>query len=357
MDKFLERFSQLSRFPSEDAETETWLRMEDVPEFLSFNAQCQQLVVYGVSRHVFLHAVLIPAELANPPDIEDLLKWECNAHSSWGVSVQYSEPVSVFLSPPLEGAGSKTLEQGEQLVFERAFEGRTREPRYYEFSQRFVHLLGAHFLDERNAYCILNTLGDITDVIRILEAPKEDELGTVIVFDRDALDEYLLLTDTVVALTFDFPRYYPDRFAGWKNYANFRVVRDGDLFYRLHQEKDATCIRGCQVLRPRMTKDWLLKRYGRQTCEDQRYESFIVHDWKHGLVCEISCAPNATSNYFTQSELPFELSPAFFRAEVLSKYKADSEKMSRGTFRVLPRWLVPKGSRYQWGRTGSCLYC
>jgi len=44
------------------------------------------------------------------------------------------------------------------------------------------------------------------------------------------------------------------------------------------------------------------------------------------MLREISLAPGETANYFTESELPFEMSPAFFRAEVLSKYKADSDK-------------------------------
>lgn len=41
-------------------------------------------------------------------------------------------------------------------------------------------------------------------------------------------------------------------------------------------------------------------------------------------------SPTASSkgdrNYFTKSDLPFELSPAFFRAEVLARYKADPDK-------------------------------
>lgn len=330
MDELLNLFSRLTGPPARGEDFAKWLRMDDVPAFLSLNARSENFIVYGVASHAFLHAVLIPAELANPPDVPDLLNWEGNPYASWGVSVHYSEPVSVRLSPPLEGAGSKTLEQGEQLVFERTFEGRSRESRYYEFLQKFVHVLGAHFLEERNAYCILDKHGDIADVIRIVESPKDDALGTVIVVDRVALDEYLLLTDAVVALTFDFPRYDPGSFCGWKRYDKYSIVEDEDLFYRLHQEDAASCIRGCQIVRPRIQKDSLFKRYRPEKKEEDRYESFIIHDWKNRAVCEVSCAPGNTCNYFTKSDLPFELSPAFFRAEVLSKYKADSEKYVLG---------------------------
>ncbi len=40
----------------------------------------------------------------------------------------------------------------------------------------------------------------------------------------------------------------------------------------------------------------------------------------------MSTAPGATANYFTESDLPFETTPAFFRPDVLLKYKFDSEK-------------------------------
>ena len=46
--------------------------------------------------------------------------------------------------------------------------------------------------------------------------------------------------------------------------------------------------------------------------KDRKYESFIAMDWKNGVTREISTEPGQTANYFTQSDLPFELSPAFF---------------------------------------------
>jgi hypothetical protein len=35
----------------------------------------------------------------------------------------------------------------------------------------------------------------------------------------------------------------------------------------------------------------------------------------------MSTAPDATANYFTESDLPFETTPAFFRPEVLLRTK------------------------------------
>ena len=75
-----------------------------------------------------------------------------------------------------------------------------------------------------------------------------------------------------------------------------------------------------------MSKEVVAEEFHPGSRKKSQYASFIAHDWKNKTVKEISCAPGATANYFTQSDLPFELSPAFFRPEVLAKYKADSEK-------------------------------
>ena len=61
---------------------------------------------------------------------------------------------------------------------------------------------------------------------------------------------------------------------------------------------------------------------------DREHASFIIQDWRNDRVVEVSAAPGETANYFNGegNELPYELSPAFFRPEVLSKYKADRDK-------------------------------
>jgi hypothetical protein len=151
--------------------------------------------------------------------------------------------------------------------------------------------------------------------------------GTIVTFSRDLLDDYMALTDSAIVRTFDFTRYRPDQFAGWSNTANTEHVTDGDVFYRLSIEPGhGSYMRGCQIVRSPKSKQSLVIRFTHGVGDQKQYASFIAHDWKNKVVREISCAPADTANYFTQSKLPFELSPAFFRPEVLSKYKADSEK-------------------------------
>ena len=192
-----------------------WLQMGSALAFLRDNTEQYELVVYASSRSTFIHAILVPASSVNPPNTDDLMSWNCGADSSWGVTVQFSQPRSVWISPPLDHTGSNTLNRGEQLVFLRYFEGRHGKKSYYEILQKFTHVFDLHFVEERNAYCRLDEHGDLEDVIRIVEkAGKGEEFGeNVVAVNRDVLDEYLVLTDSVIVRTFDFTRWDPGNFS------------------------------------------------------------------------------------------------------------------------------------------------
>jgi hypothetical protein len=329
MQDAITRLRQISVAPSEKSAFDTWLEMKDALAFLADNAQENEFVVYATVGHTYMHAIVVPATLLNPPDNNDLMSWNCNASSSWGFSWTMTDPPIVSISPPLDATGSKTLDRGEQLVFARSFEGRVGNKGYFEVLQKFVHLFDLHFLTERNAYCRLDSQGDIEDVIRIVDVSAKGNAfgGTIISFRRDILDKYLVLTDSIMIRTFDFTRYYPSGFSGWSQTSNEKVVNEGDLSYRSCIEPGyAGYTRGFQIVRPLISKEIALASFQYPPKEEKQYVSFIAQDWRHGVVSEISCAPGKTANYFIKSDLPFELSPAFFRPEVLSKYKADSEK-------------------------------
>ena len=86
---------EISTPPTAQNTFDEWLNMKDAINFLKTNAQQDEIAVYAVMQHTFLHAVLVPASLLDPPNIEDLLSWNCNAYSSWGIEIRHSTPPSV----------------------------------------------------------------------------------------------------------------------------------------------------------------------------------------------------------------------------------------------------------------------
>jgi hypothetical protein len=326
----IKRLIHISAAPSEKDAFNAWLKMDDAVEFLKHNAQEEEFVVYASLPSTYMHAVLVPTAAVNPPNVEDLMKWSCNASSSWGIETTFSKPHSICIMPPLDHTGTKTLDGGEQLVFVRSFEGRIGEKGYFEILQKFTHVFDLHFLETRNAYCRLDRHGDIEELIRIVDIPAKGDRfgGTIVTFHRRLLDDYLTLMDFSIVRTFDITRYRPSHFGGWSNLADTQYTTEPDMFYRSHIEPGhASYMRGCQIVHSLVSKESLIKRHdfpGPQ--EEKKYASFIAHDWKNRVVKEISCAPGHIANYFTKSDLPFEISPAFFKPEVLAKNKADSEK-------------------------------
>jgi len=336
-----------SAIPADDKAFGIWLEQQDALSLLEANLYQDEFVLYASLAHTFMHAVLVPESSVNPPNSQDLMGWNCGADETWGIWHDFEDPPSIGLSPPLDHhTGSATIGKGEQLVYVRYFEGRIGDRHYIELLQKLVHVLDVHFLPERSAYCRLDKHGDIEEVIRIIETPEEKDMssGTIVTIKREDLDEYMALTDSAAVLMFDFTRTSPGSFSGWPHRESDEDLTTSEEFsYRLvFISGYASYLRGYQLVRPRISREAVARRYRfDDRGEEKQYATFIVDDWRHGVVAEVSCGPGHTANYFNAggNDLPFELSPTFFRPEVLTKYKADSEK-----YRVEDRSITCRGA-------------
>lgn len=329
MSNIIQTLNAMSITPIENKDFEDWLESKDVISFLKENLDQEEfLVYYNNDERTYFYGVLVPACLVNPPDFDDLMAGPtCTSSSSWKMDTDFSEPTTAVILPPLLGrTGSRTINQGEQLIYHRKFEGRIGQKRYFEILQKFTHIFNLHYLPERNAYCGLNQNGDIEDLVRI-ETPDKGDIknGSAILFNRGLLDEYMALTDSAMVRIFDITRFRPSGFSVFRN-APLRFTNE-DLFYSQAIETgNGSYMRGCQIIRPRISKEAIARSLNFPEAEGVKYESFLVHDWKNGEVKEVSCDPSQTATYSSRSKLPFEISPAFFRPDVLLKYKSDSEK-------------------------------
>lgn len=344
MTNVIDRIKSLSSIPAEEEAFESWLQQEDSIAFLEENLNDSEIVVYASLSHVFVHGIFVPTTSLDPLDQEDLMSWNAAPDATWGACYSFSDLPEVSISHPLESCGSETLSEGEKLIFYRTFEGRVGNKHYIEVLQKFAHFSDLHFLSERNAYCRLDSRGDIEEVIRVIDAndPKSGLDGTLVTISRPDLDKYMAVSDVALVRTFDFARFRVGNFGGWKQSTEPDFTVSDDLFYRSTVERgNASYARGCQIVRPGLTKQDVVKDFEGHRRDEDHYVSFIAQDWKNGVIDQISCGPGKTANYFTESDLPFELSPAFFRPEVLTKYKADSEK-----YRLEHRSISCRGAWY-----------
>ncbi len=335
MQRLATAICQLSASPPHPSDKyDGWIEQADFLEFLRANARHDEFVLYASTRHTFIHAVTVPRKALDPVDTSDLLQWSCNPYSSWGFSYVASEDgtlTNASISPPLDSSGSKTLSQGEQLIFARDFEGRleTEGRKYIELSQKFAHLHDLHHVPHRRAYCRFDAHGDVDEIVKIelIDNSQLDHGGTVVTIHRDVLDDHLAMSDSAVIVMFDSTRFPPEGFGGWGNHTedHFDLPEEKLFYYMGKLSRHASFVRGIQVVECRQPPEQVWQMQSGMGAEKQ-YATYIAWDWKNRVVEEISCDPSGLGNYFVPSDLPFGTTPAFFRPDVLTKYKSDSEK-------------------------------
>jgi hypothetical protein len=196
-----------------------------------------------------------------------------------------------------------------------------------------VHSLGLHFIGERSAYCRLDSEGDLEEVIRVFHdagTSDFDRMRTLVLIKAKPLAEFMAVGGYGLCRKFDLTRFVPGSFSQWEKAE--RHFDAPDLFYDTAvSDGNASYIHGHQILRPKVTVEELIEEWKREDDPNAReYETFKIHDWKNDKLVEWSCAPSELGNYFTKSDKPFEISPAFFSPNVLTKYKADPDKYDLG---------------------------
>lgn len=200
-------------------------------------------------------------------------------------------------------------------------------------------LTGIHWRPEQRAYCRFDGRGDLESVVSV--TAHSDKIGDVLCvsFAWAPLEEYLAATNSSLVRRFDFTLLRRDSFGSWPEGPETVICENEQLFYRQKIVPGvAAYTTGVQLITPRRPNRIIFDdmRGGRK---DKKYVEFIAHDWRNKRLAKISTDPKATSNYFEAhgNSLPFELSPAFFRPDVILKYKTDKDKYTVGERDIMCR--------------------
>jgi hypothetical protein len=330
--KLIESITKLDEVPADPHAFSDWIHAEAHLAFLRENARANELVIYASGEYTFVHSVVVPNTRLSPIDQDDLMSWSLNPYNSIASYVTGGGRDDVWVERGLSWTGTKTLENAMQLIFGRTFEGWTGPGRnYYELHQEYAHLSGIHWRPEKRAYCRFNELGDLEPVVSVTTREDKGSNVALVSFSWDPLEEYLVASDASLVRMFDFTLFRRSGFNGWSNEPSQKFYDSDHFFFHRKVMPDyAAYTRGVQIIRPRrpekvvfadITDRWFGK-------ENKEYTEFIAYDWRNNCITKISTDPSATANYFNAegNSLPFELSPAFFRPEVLLKYKADRDK-------------------------------
>lgn len=313
-----------------------WCKFDDALEFLEESLHGSvpvYLSLHSPQTSVFLAAVFIPVSELTSEARNELLGWNTSVvDQKWGYGGGFHEDGSpdYSLIPPFAWERPAVLQKAVPIIWRRENALEKGRPTYYEANPEITHVHDLHWVEERSAYCTLDEIGEVREVIRIKSNPKEDRIDEITVED-DVLAKHMALGSYALVRFFDIDRYHSIQVAGAArpDHDAAEQITRRSLRARLTPTRRTgngllrAYLRGVQLANPprgEAKKALLADRH------DRRYVTFIAQDFKHDRIAELSCAPDELDNYFTDTGKPFETTPAFFRREVLLKYQSDSDK-------------------------------
>ncbi|SLJ83455.1 hypothetical protein [Psychrobacter sp. DAB_AL43B] len=332
------KIKNITSLPTKDESIEDWLLLKGLISFLEEELEDDYILLYASSTHSFLQTALIPSIEYTKEEMKDLLRWSGGIDSSWSFSCSYTD---CNVESPSSAFDSNVIATGEPILHSRSFEGMKGYESYFEINQKIAQVLELHYIHDKRSWCKLDKIGGLDEVIMTLEIelnPK-DKLNAVVI-KKEALSQYTTATNQLLLRMVDFSNYNPSTFTSWNGERRTKIISTKVSF------GEQTIIlpigsffRGIQLVDISMPMDKLVKIVWGN--DEKEYVDLIINDFKHNKICTHSCNPNELDSYFEDTGKPFATSPAFFDAEVLRKYKSDSEK-----FTVRSRSIECRGAWY-----------
>lgn len=323
-----DRIVSLNEPPADGDEYARWMTGEDHLQLLREDAESDELLVHVGSQHVFVHTVVVPEQELRSVPSRALLDWDADPYSArigyvWGGKDPHTR-LETLSSPWRSGV----LPGARPLIHLRDLFAKPRgREQHLELCQEYAHLTGipcaspqGFFLHDEN--------GDNVDVVSMTSA-EDPPVWSVVSFLRYPLEQYLAASESVLVRMFDFNLYDPKTFSGWPQHEASVVEDSRMIFHRFEIPGFAGYLRGVQPIPLGRSRNQILDSINKGPLRRRTGPpvSFIAHDWRNRRVVEISVDRDATTNYVERRiGLPFEMSPAFFRPEVMRRYESDSGK-------------------------------
>lgn len=318
----------LNSAPSDPAAFEEWLKCADQIAIAIGQATADEIILYAVGNSTFIHSVGISSNQVERVACSNLLEWSGNAFSP-ETTINWNTDGEVWLEDGGHISIGKGVDDIQRFVFGREFSDRWGGRFKYEILQSLVHALDLHEVAERRSFCKLDENGDYIDSISITYGDRNKNEVSLVTIRREDIESYIVLDERTLIQMFDFTLFRAGSFSGWSENRDEQIVDGANIAYRQFVERgNGSYTRGARVHHNKLTLPDLWARLSGEHKQKTDNQTFIAYDLRNNTVAEISTAPEATTNYFEakKNKLPFELSPAFFRPEVLLRYKTDRDK-------------------------------
>ena len=328
--RLVESVSRLNILPEDPDQYADWIKADRHLALLRNNAGADELIIYASGEYTFMHTVVVNETDISSIDIDDLLIWSGGPFETCAGYVSGTRRPGVWIERDQYHMMSKSLEKAKPLIFLRRVSGlQETNASYFEVLQEYSHLADIHWRPEQSAHCNFDERGDWQQVVSI--TTRGDSDIHLVSFRREQIEQYLATSNSVLVRMFDFSLLRYSEFTGWPDDPEVLIQESDEFFYRQKLDHGkAAYTRGVQIIRPAHSKSQIFASIGGgwRRSENRKYCEFIAQDWRNECITNISTHPSATTSYFDahKNSLPFDTSPAFFRPEVLLRYKNDRDK-------------------------------
>ncbi len=323
------RVAQLDTPPEDEIEYSKWVTASEHLKLLQENSnESKEVIICASGNDIHIDSVMISEDMISSLDQDDLLDILSRPSDARVAYVGEKSEIEIWDAEDKQGMQAP-------IFWRDGLE--EREGIYFELLQEYAHLTRVYWQSERHAYCRINEVGELEEKVSITS--REEGTGVSLVsFASDDLAQYLAASNAVLVRMFEF--YFSKSANLWNGSSNDEpesVFEYDNLCYR--QKVDPGYVswaRGVQVIRLSPLTD-----------DNNPPVEFKVWDFRHDFSASpdnpqprqftiVSTDPSTTTNYFVahQNNLPYDTSPAFFHAEVLSKYKSNREKYTVTASRV-----------------------
>lgn len=328
-EKLIELIVRLDTPPANSQEFLDWIKARAHLDLLLQNATSDEIIISANGEYTFIYTAVISNDELFNLNKDDLIGWCGSPYQSAASYVYGAGRDDVWVENEKQMLQRDTPNSITNLVFERTMEGaKDEDRRYFEISQEYAHLTDIHWRTEHDAYVQYDENGDINHVVSATD--NHENNVSLVTFKREQLEQYLAATNSSLIRRFDFTLLDRAAFSSWSKNPEQFIEESQDFYYRQKIDGNAAYTTGIQIISLSRAKEDIFRQIkgGFVGGQEQEYASFIVHDWRNDEVTKVSTAPEDTTNYFEvdKNDLPFELSPAFFRPDVLLKYKTDRDK-------------------------------
>lgn len=305
--------------PSSQKEFDDWLKLKNIIPFLEKELNDEYIILYAFSKYLFLHSILIPNIKYEDDEIKNMIEWSGNPFTTWSILKSSS---SYELHKPYNPLRCNL--NFEQIIFGRQFEGVKNYECYYEINQKVYHALDLHFIPERKAWCKLDSNGDINEYIKEINIHlSNSNILNIIYINKELFSQYTLSTNQILLRMIDCYAF-GDNFHGWGNNLHHINIDTGITYGKIgYNMPIGSYFRGIQLINLDSISLNLIEKENNENLE---FVELIINDLKHQKISTVSCNPDKLDTYFVDTGKPLGMSPAFFNAEVLRKYKSDTEK-------------------------------